>query len=140
MIRATSLSTLSSSFPTTEISYDDLIGMPYRPGGRYGNSFIDCLGVVLEVYARAGLGLPDPVTSTEALLAFSEIFEEIPIADTLYDLVDLRHRQHHLMVVVRPGLLLSAKERAGVYAPRTKAFIQRDDVTYWRLRADAYPI
>jgi len=139
MTRVEKLSSTADAFPATEVEYEDILGMPYASDGRFESGSVDCLGVVLEVYRRAGLGLPDPAVYGGSIEALNDIFEEVAAADTLYDLVDLRYRQHHLMVVIRPGVLLSAKERVGVYAPRLKPMAARADVRFWRLKSAALP-
>ena len=58
----TKLSSLAASFPTAEVDFEDMIGWPYRARGRT-SAAIDCIGVVLEIFRRAGLGLPDPDAS-----------------------------------------------------------------------------
>lgn len=40
------------------MSYADLIGTPYREGAR-GGGFIDCYGLLQEMYLRAGTQIPD---------------------------------------------------------------------------------
>jgi cell wall-associated NlpC family hydrolase len=42
------------------VQYSDLLGTPFVRHGR-SKEGIDCLGIVLEMYRRAGIDLPDPV-------------------------------------------------------------------------------
>ena len=106
----TKLSELAASFPTAEVEYEDMIGWPYRARGRTAAA-IDCIGVVLEVFRRAGLGLPDPDASPGGALELLEMFQEVAVPDTLYDLVILKRSTFHVEVVVRHGVTLSARER-----------------------------
>ena len=140
MNRATKLSVLADDFPDAEVEYEDLLSLPYGPDRRAADGAIDCFGIVLDVYRRAGLGLPDPAKAGLAILDFQELFEEVPAIERLYDMADLRTTQHHLMVAVRSGLLLSARLKVGVYTMPTKRLIGRAGVTYWRLRDAALPI
>lgn len=41
------------------IDYDDLIGIPFINGGRDRNKGFDCYGLVMEVYRRCGIALPE---------------------------------------------------------------------------------
>lgn len=41
------------------IDYDDLIGIPFINGGRDRNKGFDCYGLVMEVYRRCGISLPE---------------------------------------------------------------------------------
>lgn len=43
----------------------DLIGLPYVPGGRLPGPGTDCFGLVLECCRRMGRPIPDPFTSAE---------------------------------------------------------------------------
>lgn len=135
-MRLAALSSLASSFPSVEVEYEDLLEHPYQRDGR-GSGGIDCLGIVLEVYRRAGILLPDP--SIGALDAFMEIFEPIPEADQLYDLVHLRRGAGHLYVVIRPGLVLTAREKVGVQVQRLKNLVGHPQVEFYRVRAANLP-
>lgn len=41
------------------IHINDLIGVPFRDGGRNISTGLDCWGLVMEVYARLGIKVPD---------------------------------------------------------------------------------
>ena len=41
------------------IDYDDLIGIPFINGGRDRNKGFDCYGLVMKVYRRCGIALPE---------------------------------------------------------------------------------
>lgn len=43
---------------TTEVRYDDLIGLPFKENGR-GPDVYDCYGVAIEVNRRLGKEIPD---------------------------------------------------------------------------------
>jgi len=131
----------AETFPATEVEYLDMIEArpEFRAGARWGSGAIDCLGVVLEVYRRAGIGLPDPASPGGSVFDFADLFEEVTEPDQLYDLVDIRKGPHHLAVVVRPGRALSAKAGARVYATRVNN-LRHADIRYLRLRADVYPV
>ena len=43
----------------SDLRFDDLIGIPFIDGGRDVASGLACWGLVLEVFKRAGVALPD---------------------------------------------------------------------------------
>ncbi|WP_427113002.1 C40 family peptidase [Megasphaera sueciensis] len=45
--------------------YDDLVGLPFRNGGRDGHGY-DCWGLAVELFRRQGIVLKDYVCSSEA--------------------------------------------------------------------------
>ena len=125
-------------FPTLDVEYEDLLMLNYREDARYGSGSIACLGVVLEVFKRAGLGLPDPRASGRAAFRFSELFEPAEAPDTLFDVIS-SNRKQHVAVVVRTGLAISAESCAGVIVRPTKIFTKLPNVKYWRVRTDSLP-
>lgn len=48
-------------------AYDDLIGVPFVPGGRDQAHGLDCYGLAMECFARMGIRLPDPFKNIEQL-------------------------------------------------------------------------
>lgn len=135
------LSALADSFPTAEVEYEDLLGLPYRAGERLseGAAGTDCAGVVMEIYRRAGLGLPDPGKAETGIFGFAEILEQVPDCTTLYDLVHLRRESNHLGVLIRPSLLLTASRSQGVHAARVNHYRRVAGVEYWRVRDACLP-
>ena len=54
------------------IDYSDLIGVPFKDGGRDYHTGLDCYGLVMEVYRRMGIELPEyyaPAMDSEAVNA-----------------------------------------------------------------------
>ena len=41
------------------IDYSDLIGVPFKNRGRDKNTGLDCYGLVMEVYKKIGIQLPE---------------------------------------------------------------------------------
>ena len=135
----TKLSTTASSFPTLEVAYEDLLSIPYLVDGRYGGAGIDCIGVVMEIYRRAGLGLIDPAVAGGRVLEFAAMFDAISNPNTLYDLINVRRESNHVAVVVRPGLALSARERTGVYAARVNNLKAVSGAEFFRVKPACLP-
>jgi hypothetical protein len=138
-MKLTSLSALAASFPTVEVEYEDLLQYRYAPDGRGENKLIDCMGIVLEIYRRAGLGLPDARLSGGSIQKFADLFQEIPDPDTLYDLIHVRRGQDGLWVVVRPGVVLSVLKRIGVSTQKAIAVMGRSDATAYRVKPECLP-
>lgn len=47
----------------SDLAVQDLLGLPYLPGGRWPGQGLDCFGLVVECCRRAGRPIPDPFTS-----------------------------------------------------------------------------
>jgi len=135
------LSTLADSFPTIEVEYEDLIGMPFQSGGRVaaGDAGTDCAGVVLEIYRRAGLGLPDPGNDGAAIFTFASLLESVADATALFDIVNIRRESNHLAVLVQYGTILSATRSQGVYAAQLKNYRRLAGIEFWRVKDACLP-
>ena len=51
--------------PNMNVTFTDLIGVPFVNGGRNPNSGLDCWGLSTEVFSRYGIQLPDYKISCE---------------------------------------------------------------------------
>lgn len=56
--------------------FDDLIGVPYLDGGRDPKKGLDCWGLVIEVFRRYGVPLPDYVVPALDSERINSIIEE----------------------------------------------------------------
>lgn len=130
------LSSLVGEFPEAVVEYSDLFDLDYREGGRGSDGTIDCIGVVIEIFRRAGLSLPDPLILGRGVAEFAELFESVSDPDRLYDLVFVGGVHRHVLVIVRPGVALSAKLRSGVYTQTVPRLRLLSDVEYYRARLD----
>ncbi len=137
-MKLSALSALAADFPTVEVEYEDLLQYRYVPDARGANNTIDCLGLALEVYRRAGIGLPD-INQGNAVLIWNEIFEVVPTADTLYDLIYMNHGMEHIFTVVRPGVALSIRPVAGVITRKVVAIEALEGVVSYRVRPECLP-
>lgn len=135
------LSSTAADFPTLEVEYIDLMTLGYRADGRAldGTGFIDCIGVVLEIYRRAGVELPDPRTAGEAIWSFSEMLQVATEPLQLYDLISMRREGHHVEVIVRPGVSMSARSKVGVYTQPLKRALRLEGATVYRVRPELLP-
>lgn len=142
----------STFFPQVEVAYSDMLSWPYRQGGR-GAAGIDCLGVVLEIYRRAGLRLPDPALDGKLIFEFADLFEQVSAPDHLYDIVSLRHRLHesgteprggsggeeHVEVVVRQEVTLTASAKKNVFSSRLTILKKISGVEFYRVKDQLLP-
>lgn len=135
-----SLSSVAADFPTLEVEYEDLLQYRFVRDARGENGTIDCLGILLEIYRRAGLGMPDLQRSSDAVLNFHKLFYEIETADTLYDVI---HRQSggldHMWVVVRPGQALSTRLIGGPCLHKVEAVERKEGAKSYRVRPECLP-
>ena len=115
------------------VSVDDLIGIPFRDGGR-GLSGLDCWGLACEVFRRYGIELPDYYISCEDASRINSQVE----SDRRQWIRCAAPYPVPALVVMRFNSLLC--NHVGVYigggrmlhtARRTGARIERMDHIYW---------
>lgn len=58
------------------IEVDDLIGTPFKYGGR-GDGFYDCLGCLIECYRRKGTPLPEHESTSDSAANARAIFNTL---------------------------------------------------------------
>lgn len=139
MMPISAISSLASEFPLAEVEYEDLFALRFQTDGRGEDGKIDCIGVVLEIYRRAGISLPDPKSAGSGVLEFTEMFDEIQSPDNLYDIVSLDRSSNHVLVVVRYGLALSATTGSGVYTRRVNILRRAQKVKFFRVKPGLLP-
>jgi len=112
----------------------DLIGLPYVPGGRLPGPGTDCFGLVLECCRRLGRPIPDPFTSAaQPMDAKRWIAERLggwrridqPVAGGV---VELRSEEHpaHIGFLLDESRFLHALKKTGVVIGR----VDRDPWLY----------
>ena len=139
MAEITQLSALASEFPEAPVAYDELFNLAYRLDGRGSDGTIDCIGIVIEIFRRAGLGLPDPRLIGRGVIEFQELFESIIEPDRLYDLAFVGGIHCHVLIVVRPGVAISSKSKTGVYTQSVARLRCLSNVEFFRVRSDRLP-
>jgi cell wall-associated NlpC family hydrolase len=126
-------------------NYYDLIGIPFKDGGRDAAGF-DCYGLVMEVYRRNGIDLPEyfaPALDSEA------VSNQISQAKTLdiwqrassteppfLSVMAIRFNSplcNHTGVYIGDGRFIHTRERIGVS-------IDRIDSPAWRHRIEGFYI
>jgi cell wall-associated NlpC family hydrolase len=121
----------------------DLIGKPFEDGGR-GPEVFDCWGLVMEVYRRHGLELPDykigahDVEEIDGEIqdnrpAWDEhISGEIPVPSVVVIRLPGSSFCNHCGVFIGAGRFIHAREKTGVCIDRTTspAWCRRIDGFY----------
>lgn len=121
--------------------YDDLIGVPFENGGRGPGSF-DCWGLVMEVFQRHDVLLPDyKIACTDASRIDSQISERRPLWEKVTgeppvpSLVVIRFNSvvmcNHTGVYLGNGMFIHAREKIGVN-------IDRIDSPAWNRRIEGF--
>ena len=139
MASITKISAIADDFPDAVVDYEDMLNLSFGDDGRGLGGKINCIGVAIEIFRRAGLGLPDPLSLGRGIDEFQEFFIEITSPDTLYDLIHVGGINNHVLVVVRPGVALSSKYLTGVYTQSVARVKQLSDVRYFRVDSDLLP-
>ena len=126
------------------IDYSDLIGIPFKSGGRSKAEGYDCYGLVCEIYKRAGITLPPYYADAFDSAAVNKQIEEakthsywqqIPSPRDLCILA-IRFNSpvvNHTGVYIGNGQFLHTRERIGVS-------VTRIDSPAWRRLIDGYYI
>ncbi len=61
------------------IEYEDLLGVPFVYGGRSKKEGFDCYGLVMEIYQRNGIVLPEYASTDKFSLIHQAIHEAKPL-------------------------------------------------------------
>lgn len=106
----------------------DIIGAPWRLLGR-GPDGVDCLGMVLWLYAQVGVTLPDPTLTSGTFadaLELASFFHRVPPGEPprIGDVVQFPAGKYgtHLAVYM-DGNLMQANEDNGVFQLPFKRFV-----------------
>lgn len=123
--------------------YNDLIGIPFKDGGRDLKG-LDCYGLVMEVYRRHSIELPEyfaPALDDEAVNTQIEAAKTLPIwgkVDCLNPpflaVMAIKFNSHlcnHTGVYIGNGLFIHTRERIGVN-------IDRINSPAWRHRIEGF--
>jgi cell wall-associated NlpC family hydrolase len=100
--------------------YQDLIGLPFLRGARGPREF-DCYGLVIEMYARRGVTLPDFTAPgdveniSDVITGQTKIWRTVP-KRTVGALITLRVEglQSHVGYMIEPDRFIHAFEATGV--------------------------
>ena len=121
--------------------YEDLLAVPFVDGGRSLETGLDCWGLVLVCFERAGIILPDyQIGCFEAVSIDAKIAEQRPFwvpvsAKTVPALVVMRFNQvtlyNHTGVTLGGGRFLHTDAKKGVH-------VDRIDHPWWKRHIDGF--
>jgi len=123
--------------------YSDLIGIPFKDGGRSIDG-LDCYGLVMEVYRRKGINLPEyyaPALDESAVSTQIEAAKALPIWQKaeaanppLLAVMAIKFNSihcNHTGVYIGNGFFIHTRERIGVN-------IDRISSPAWRRRIEGF--
>lgn len=100
----------------TALEFEDLLDLPFLPGGRSRAGY-DCAGLLIELYQRAGISLPDP--DIQGRGALRDELRPIEWPTSPLDIVHVTSDgKERILCLVHADLALGARERDGVFAIR----------------------
>lgn len=121
--------------------YNDLIGIPFLDGGRDPNNGLDCYGLVMEVYRRQSILLPEYYApALDEVAVSSEIDRARPAWQRVEGpppplaVMAIKFNSilcNHTGVYIGNGLFIHTRERIGVN-------IDRVDSPAWKRRIEGY--
>lgn len=131
------------------VDYSDMLGAPFKLGGRSLVSGIDCFGLLQVYFARAGFDVPDPFWNYEgdevrsgarALAAFGDLWESSD-GSRVGDVAMLRQGREersllHVGVRVPEDRLLHSLKGVGVASTALRHY-EHLVMAWYRLRAAA---
>ena len=126
--------------------FNDLIGIPFVDGGRDIKTGFDCYGLVMEIYRRNGINLPEyyaPALDSEAVSTQIETATQLPIWERsdrseppLLAVMAIHFNSplcNHTGVYIGNGKFIHTREKIGVC-------IDSIHSPAWRHRIDGYYI
>lgn len=115
------------------VDYSDLIGVPFVSGGRSKEEGLDCYGLVLEVYKRNGIALPEYYTESYDSKIVSSIMLnsrdtsgfwqrlEVPEHLAIMGICFNCQAINHVGVYIGDGKFIHTRQRIGVNIDRVES-------------------
>lgn len=125
-----------------------VVGTPWRAGGRSTSEGMDCLGVLIDIYAAAGIALPDVGLEETRAGELSRFFRRIEGLPAFGDVARWTNRMsggtHVAVVLCKPGgtrSFVQASQAHGVHARTVRDALREaahPEIAYYRYtRSDA---
>ena len=114
-----------------------LIGCDWKSFGRDPLDGLDCYGFVMHVYAAAGIKLPDPAKTDDAIYQLFEPFSHGEFGD-IYHMKGSDGVDHVGIVLTKTKgspFIAECVKKHGVRIIDLRALERVKDVTYYRLKA-----
>lgn len=109
------------------IDYSDLIGVPFKNQGRDKNTGLDCYGLVMEVYKKIGIQLPEYYADWDNVEKINSIIQQ-EVGTSLWKKVDGRHIPIPCVMAIRFGVPKGVVNHTGVYVGNGKFIHIRENV------------
>lgn len=116
------------------VDYSDLIGTPFKLGGRDKKTGLDCYGLVTEIYKRHGINIPEYNEQYNTYEKASELIGEARDTKILWKEADSNNLPipcvmairfnapkgiiNHTAVYIGDGKFIHAREKVGVCVDR----------------------
>ena len=109
------------------IDYSDLIGVPFKNQGRDKNTGLDCYGLVMEVYKKIGIQLPEYYADWDNVEKINSIIQQ-EVGTSLWKKVDGSHIPIPCVMAIRFGVPKGVVNHTGVYVGNGKFIHIRENV------------
>ena len=109
------------------IDYSDLIGVPFKNRGRDKNTGLDCYGLVMEVYKKIGIQLPEYYADWDNVEKINSIIRQ-EVGTSLWKKVDGSHIPIQCVMAIRFGVPKGVVNHTGVYVGNGKFIHIRENV------------
>ncbi len=109
------------------IDYSDLIGVPFKNRGRDKDTGLDCYGLVMEVYKKIGIQLPEYYADWNNVEKINGIIQQ-EVGTSLWKKVDGGHIPIPCVMAIRFGVPKGVVNHTGVYVGNGKFIHIRENV------------
>lgn len=109
------------------IDYSDLIGVPFKNRGRDKNTGLDCYGLVMEVYKKIGIQLPEYYADWNNAEKINGIIQQ-EVGTSFWKKVDGSHIPIPCVMAIRFGVPKGVVNHTGVYVGNGKFIHIRENV------------
>lgn len=109
------------------IDYSDLIGVPFKNRGRDKNTGLDCYGLVMEVYKKIGIQLPEYYADWNNVEKINGIIQQ-EVGTSLWRKVEGSHIPIPCVTAIRFGVPKGVVNHTGVYVGNGKFIHIRENV------------
>ena len=110
------------------IQYDDLIGVPFKNHGRDVKTGLDCYGLVMEVYRRFGIELPEFDADYDDVEKISCIIDGERSKETVWKKCDKENLPVPCVLAIRFGVPKGVINHTGCYIGDGKFIHIRENI------------
>ena len=110
------------------IRYDDLIGVPFKNHGRDVKTGLDCYGLVMEVYRRCGIDLPEFDAEYDDVEKISGIIDGERAKENIWKKCDKANLPVPCILAIRFGVPKGVVNHTGCYIGDGKFIHIRENI------------